>query len=135
MNLAHKIDQKEHKLQKVRTIRSFCISDFEFEWLTISELLKTNHEKDWFRRTAEDMEIVLDDDFGEGEDKGEEQEKLKLTVRAWKSQLKAMLAKPVMAQGTSGKYLTSGVVRDFAERLMSEASRCCCPSFLHFTFL
>ncbi len=40
-----------------------------------------------------------------------------------KSELKSLQSQPLVPQGISTKYLTSGIVRDLADRLLDESSR------------
>ena len=40
-----------------------------------------------------------------------------------KFELKSLLSQPLIPRGISTKYLTSGIVRDLADRLLDESSR------------
>jgi hypothetical protein len=40
-----------------------------------------------------------------------------------KLELKSLLSQPLIPRGISTKYLTSGIVRDLADRLLDESSR------------
>jgi hypothetical protein len=40
-----------------------------------------------------------------------------------KFELKSSLSQPLIPRGISTKYLTSGIVRDLADRLLDESSR------------
>ncbi|KAI8056775.1 P-loop containing nucleoside triphosphate hydrolase protein [Syncephalis plumigaleata] len=108
IQLAKQIDQKEHSTQKKR------------------------HEDDWMVRNAEALGIELDDVIhGTGKNKrnkyggddsdedNDERARQKAKVQQMKHNLNQLLSKPLMPHGSSGRYLTSGVVRDLADRLLN----------------
>ena len=47
----------------------------------------------------------------------------KQRIKSLKAQLKTLLSQPVIPRGISTKYITSGVVRDLADRLLDEKTR------------
>ncbi|GBC06794.1 hypothetical protein RclHR1_07050002 [Rhizophagus clarus] len=98
INLARQIDQEEHKIQKM------------------------NHDNDWFKKTAQEFEIDLDDDEIVNDSSKGSQKQIKEKIRSMKLELKSLLSQPLIPQGVSTKYLTSGVVRDLADRLLDESS-------------
>ncbi|KAJ2066220.1 ATP-dependent RNA helicase [Coemansia sp. S155-1] len=99
VDLAREIDLKEHKMNK------------------------ESHEKNWFKKNAEEMDIELDSDFMSSSDdeyggKAPQTEKhQKQLVQSLKAKLNQMLAKQIMGRGISGRYLSSGLISDLAERL------------------
>ncbi|CAG8458870.1 16842_t:CDS:10 [Cetraspora pellucida] len=102
IDLARQIDQEEHKLQK------------------------GNHDDEWFKKVAEDLEVDLDDDllFNKKEiNKGRQNnDPVKHKIQSLKLQLKRLLSQPLVPRGVSTKYLTSGIVRDLADRLLDGSS-------------
>ena len=105
---------------------------------------KENHEKNWMRETAAAMEIELGSDFsrcvsyptrfdtgaevepdiiGSNEDDAEPSKQRKRVqntkTAALKAELKHMLSQPLLAQGVSVKYITSGS-RPIADSLLDE---------------
>ncbi|KAJ2488960.1 ATP-dependent RNA helicase [Coemansia sp. RSA 2050] len=99
VDLAREIDLKEHKMNK------------------------ESHEKNWFKKNAEEMDIELDSDFMSSSDdeyggRAPQTEKhQKQLVQSLKAKLNQMLAKKVMGRGISARYLSSGLISDLAERL------------------
>ncbi|KAJ2907439.1 ATP-dependent RNA helicase [Coemansia aciculifera] len=99
VDLAREIDLKEHKMNK------------------------ESHDKNWFKKNAEEMDIELDSDFMSSSDdeyggKAPQTEKhQKQLVQSLKARLGQMLAKKVMGRGISARYLSSGLISDLAERL------------------
>ncbi|KAJ3184257.1 ATP-dependent RNA helicase [Geranomyces variabilis] len=94
MNLAKKIDEIEHKKQK-----------------------KT-HERNWFKKAAEEMDVELDTDFIDSRLTGGEQDTERsmkvakdqqMRVQKLKAELNELLAKDMVPKGISGNYLTSNV--------------------------
>ncbi|KAJ2497420.1 ATP-dependent RNA helicase [Coemansia sp. RSA 1972] len=89
-------------------------------------LNKAAHEKNWFRKNAEEMEIELDSDFmpSSDDERGAEDEhttrKEKQQIRSLKSRLTQMLAKKIFGRGISGRYLSSNSMADLAERLLDQ---------------
>jgi len=74
---------------------------------------KQNHETKWLKEMAEALEIELDDNNGVSENtgsKGRQGSSQKLVLM--KNQLKSLLASPIVAPGTSLRYLTSGKSSD-----------------------
>ncbi|CAG8762306.1 4566_t:CDS:2, partial [Dentiscutata heterogama] len=102
MDLARQIDQEEHKLQK------------------------GSHDDEWFKKVAEDLEVDLDDDLLFNKKKtnegGQSNDSAKYKIQALKLQLKELLSQPLVPRGVSTKYLTSGIVRDLADRLLDGSS-------------
>ncbi|KAI8918229.1 P-loop containing nucleoside triphosphate hydrolase protein [Powellomyces hirtus] len=102
MNIAKKIDEAEHKKQKKQ------------------------HEKNWFRKAAEDMDVELDMDFIDtrltGEQDTDRSRKVaadqQAKVQALKAQLNELLAKDFVPKGISGNYLTSNVDKGLADVLI-----------------
>ncbi|RKP27028.1 P-loop containing nucleoside triphosphate hydrolase protein, partial [Syncephalis pseudoplumigaleata] len=96
IQLAKQIDQQEHATQKQR------------------------HDDDWMIRNAEALEIELDDtDDDDAMATRGERTRSKAKVQQLKHELGRLLSQPLIPHGSSGRYLTSGVVRDLAERLLS----------------
>ncbi|KAG0357778.1 hypothetical protein BC939DRAFT_454781 [Gamsiella multidivaricata] len=98
--LAKKIDEQEHRIQKAA------------------------HQDDWMLKSAEAMDIILDEDIlnagPKSKDKDEDNSAMtgrKNKIKAMRAELKGMLQKRHMPQGASAKYITSGSIRDLADRL------------------
>ncbi|KAF9086368.1 ATP-dependent RNA helicase [Mortierella sp. AM989] len=98
--LAKKIDEQEHRIQKAA------------------------HQDDWMLKSAEAMDIILDEDVlnsgPKAKDKDDDNTAMtgrKNKIKAMRAELKAMLQKRLMPQGASAKYITSGSIRDLADRL------------------
>ncbi|KAJ1733759.1 ATP-dependent RNA helicase, partial [Coemansia biformis] len=87
------------------------------------KLDKRTHERNWFKKNAEDLDIELDSDFmpSSDDERGVEtkyQEKQdKLQIKALKSRLSQLLAKRVLGSGVNERYLSSSTISDLAERL------------------
>ncbi|KAF9426951.1 ATP-dependent RNA helicase [Podila epigama] len=102
--LAKKIDEQEHRLQKAA------------------------HQDDWMIKSAEAMDIILDEDVlnsGPKKDKDDDNSAMtsrKNKIKAMRAELKAMLQTRMMPQGASAKYITSGAIRDLADRLRNSAN-------------
>nr|CAG8433417.1 13248_t:CDS:10 [Entrophospora candida] len=101
IELARQIDQDEHKLQK------------------------TNYEEDWYKKAAKDLDVDLDDNSSQTSKK--QQNFIKGKIKSMKLELDKLLSQPLIPKGVSTKYLTSGVVRDLADRLLDKSS---CRTFL-----
>ncbi|KAF9163473.1 ATP-dependent RNA helicase [Mortierella sp. AD011] len=98
--LAKKIDEQEHRIQKAA------------------------HQDDWMLKSAEAMDIILDEDVlnsgPKAKDKDDDNSAMtgrKNKIKAMRAELKALLQKRLMPQGASAKYITSGSIRDLADRL------------------
>ncbi|KAF8975109.1 ATP-dependent RNA helicase [Entomortierella lignicola] len=98
--LAKKIDEQEHRIQKAA------------------------HQDDWMLKSAEAMDIILDEDVlnsgPKAKDKDDDNTAMtgrKNKIKAMRAELKALLQKRLMPQGASAKYITSGSIRDLADRL------------------
>ncbi|CAI2161477.1 7537_t:CDS:10 [Funneliformis geosporum] len=96
IEFAGQIDQEEHKLQKM------------------------NYDNDWIKKAAQEFEVDLDDNVNDS-NKGN-QRQTKERIRSLKFELNSLLSQPLVPRGTSTKYLTSGIVRDLADRLLDESS-------------
>ncbi|CAG8800058.1 515_t:CDS:2, partial [Gigaspora rosea] len=85
-----------------------------------------NHDDEWFKKVAEDLEVDLDDEllFNKKEtNKGRQNnDGAKYKIQTLKLQLKELLSQPLVPRGVSTKYLTSGIVRDLADRLLNSSS-------------
>src|SRR5438105_12691452 len=57
---------------------------------------------------------------------------IKGKIKSMKSELNGLLSQPLIPKGVSAKYLTSGVVRDLADRLLDKSS-CKLSSFFRFS--
>ncbi|KAJ2963969.1 hypothetical protein NQZ79_g1049 [Umbelopsis isabellina] len=102
VELATKIDKEEHRLQKI------------------------NHDDDWMKRMADELDIEYDEDEHSVKKKKrknaedeEEETKIQTKVRAWKAELKHMCAQPLMPHGASQKYITGSTMQDLVERLLN----------------
>ncbi|KAJ3712725.1 P-loop containing nucleoside triphosphate hydrolase protein [Lentinula raphanica] len=73
---------------------------------------KANHERKWLKETADALEIELDSDFAGDSDDDTPAKRLRKAdqakAAAMKAQLRQMLSQPLLARGTSAKFLTSG---------------------------
>ncbi|KAJ2477895.1 ATP-dependent RNA helicase, partial [Coemansia sp. RSA 2320] len=104
VDLARDIDLKEHRMNK------------------------TSHERNWFKKNAEELDIELDSDFLSSSDdehggKAPQSEKnQKLLVQSLKARLGQMLGQKVMGRGISARYLSSGIISGLAERLTDTAN-------------
>ncbi|KAJ1736836.1 ATP-dependent RNA helicase [Coemansia sp. Benny D160-2] len=100
VDLARDIDLREHKMNK-RT-----------------------HEKNWFKKNAEELDIELDSDFMPSDDDSEDASAVhskkmeKQQVKALRNQLGQMLSRKILGRGVSGRYLSSSAFNDLASRLM-----------------
>ncbi|KAF9352316.1 ATP-dependent RNA helicase [Mortierella sp. AD094] len=98
--LAKKIDEQEHRIQKAA------------------------HQDDWMLKSAEAMDIILDEDVlnsgPKAKDKDDDNSAMtgrKNKIKAMRTELKTLLQKRLMPQGASAKYITSGSIRNLADRL------------------
>lgn len=80
-------------------------------------------------KSAEAMDIILDEDVlnagPKSKDKDEDNSAMtgrKNKIKAMRAELKAMLQTRMMPQGASAKYITSGAIRDLADRLRDSAN-------------
>ncbi|KAJ3286470.1 ATP-dependent RNA helicase [Borealophlyctis nickersoniae] len=97
INLARKIDQEEHVVSKHK------------------------HDKNWYKKAAEEMDIELDEDLI-GSDS--EDTRAKDRVAAMRRELEVMLSKPLVAKGIAGRSLTGNVGgTTLAEVLMENAGK------------
>ncbi|KAF9539305.1 ATP-dependent RNA helicase [Mortierella hygrophila] len=107
--LAKKIDEQEHRVQK------------------------SAHQDDWMLKSAEAMDIILDEDVLNAAPKssknkgGDDEDNSAMTgrknkIKAMRAELKSMLQTRMMPQGASAKYITSGAIRDLADRLRDSAN-------------
>ncbi|KAF9574876.1 ATP-dependent RNA helicase [Mortierella alpina] len=116
--LAKKIDEQEHRVQKAA------------------------HQDDWMLKSAEAMDIILDEDVlnagPQAKDKDDDNSAMtgrKNKIKAMRAELKAMLQKRMMPQGVSAKYITSGAIRDLADRLRDTHNNPLMPAHLKSTAL
>ncbi|CAO3565128.1 unnamed protein product [Mortierella alpina] len=116
--LAKKIDEQEHRVQKAA------------------------HQDDWMLKSAEAMDIILDEDVlnagPQAKDKDEDNTAMtgrKNKIKAMRAELKAMLQKRMMPQGVSAKYITSGAIQDLADRLRDTQNNPMMPAHLKSTAL
>ncbi|KAF9949139.1 ATP-dependent RNA helicase [Mortierella alpina] len=116
--LAKKIDEQEHRVQKAA------------------------HQDDWMVKSAEAMDIILDEDVlnagPQAKDKDDDNSAMtgrKNKIKAMRAELKAMLQKRMMPQGASAKYITSGAIRDLADRLRDTHNNPMMPAHLKSTAL
>ncbi|KAL4079554.1 ATP-dependent RNA helicase [Scleroderma citrinum] len=89
VHLARQIDLQQHKVKK------------------------QSHERHWLKETAEAMDIELDSDFmSASEDDGKpskyQKKRFDAKIVSLKTELKELLAKPLLARGISARYITSG---------------------------
>ncbi|KAI9500950.1 P-loop containing nucleoside triphosphate hydrolase protein [Coemansia spiralis] len=99
VELAREIDLREHKMNKLA------------------------HERNWFKKNAEELDIELDSDFlpssdderSSGVAHSEKMEKQQ--TKALKGRLDQLLSKKILGRGVSGRYLSSSIISDLAERL------------------
>ena len=115
---------------------------------------KEKYEENWLKETADAMEIELDSDFAarcahffldclpvfellpprsdmEGKTSGPTRRQRKAAsarIKDQKQQLKQLLAQPLLTQGTSKRYITSGTNPIVHELLAGESESC--PSLL-----
>jgi ATP-dependent RNA helicase DDX24/MAK5 len=84
-------------------------------------------------KSAEAMDIILDEDILNAAPKsskskgGDDEDNSAMTgrknkIKAMRAELKAMLQTRMMPQGASAKYITSGAIRDLADRLRDSAN-------------
>ncbi|KAG9028583.1 ATP-dependent RNA helicase [Tulasnella sp. JGI-2019a] len=80
------------------------------------KITKANHDRNWMKKTAEEMEVEVDSDFmGESADEegmpssgSKKHVKEKNQIASLKSELSYLLRQPLVARGISMKYITSG---------------------------
>ncbi|KAF9578244.1 hypothetical protein BGW38_006063, partial [Lunasporangiospora selenospora] len=88
------------------------------------------HQDDWMLKSAEAMDIIIDDDMLNSGSKFNDKEGIdqsviaarKNKIKTMRAQLKEMLQKTMMPKGASSRYITSGSIRDQAERLRMNAN-------------
>ncbi|KAI9320389.1 P-loop containing nucleoside triphosphate hydrolase protein [Dichotomocladium elegans] len=97
VNLAVEIDKLEHSDQKEA------------------------HEDNWLRRMAEEMDVEYDDDE-EDEDRTKGK-KNKAKIHSKKSELKHLLAMPMLPFGVSRKYFTGGQVEGLADIILQNSKK------------
>lgn len=80
-------------------------------------------------KSAAAMDIILDEDVlnagPKSKDKDEDNSAMtgrKNKIKGMRAELKAMLQTRMMPQGASAKYITSGAIRDLADRLRDSAN-------------
>ncbi|KAF9971720.1 ATP-dependent RNA helicase [Actinomortierella ambigua] len=120
-------------------------------------MAKSAHEDDWMLKMAEEMDLIIDEDLlndPKKKDKKNKQkqqhddddepvggsvsagtEKDRAKAKALRAELKAMLQKPLMPRGASAKYITSGAIRDLADRLRDQGHNPLLPAHLNTTAL
>ncbi|KAJ1748418.1 ATP-dependent RNA helicase [Coemansia sp. RSA 1821] len=97
-------------------------------------LNKAAHERNWFRKNAEELDIELDSDFMPSSDDersaeaehGNRHERQQ--IKGLKAQLSQMLNTKIFSRGTSGRYLSGGIISDLAERLLDQSSNANIPT-------
>ncbi|KAG0232284.1 ATP-dependent RNA helicase [Actinomortierella wolfii] len=130
--LAKKIDELEHRMAK------------------------SAHEDDWMLKMAEEMDLIVDDDMlndpkkknkkGKNHQNNDDDEALddnssassekdRAKAKALRAELKALLQKPLLPRGASAKYITSGAIRDLADRLRDQNHNPLLPAHLQTTAL
>ncbi|KAH0581449.1 hypothetical protein H2248_012530 [Termitomyces sp. 'cryptogamus'] len=75
------------------------------------KIKKANHDRNWVKETAAAMEIELDSDYlsdDQGEPSNQRRKAKDAKNAALKAELKHILSQPLIAQGISTKYITSG---------------------------
>ncbi|KAJ2079480.1 ATP-dependent RNA helicase [Coemansia sp. RSA 988] len=104
VDLARDVDLREHKLNKQA------------------------HERNWFKKNADELDIDLDSDFIPSSD-DEEGAELDRSVRqerehikVLKSKLNYLLSQKIHGRGVSGRYLSGSIISDLAERLIDTAN-------------
>ncbi|KAJ2883434.1 ATP-dependent RNA helicase, partial [Coemansia asiatica] len=91
------------------------------------KLNKNTHERNWFKKHAEEMDIELDSDFlpSSDDERGSEikhSEKVdKMQIKSAKARLSKLMAQKILGRGISSRYLSSGVIGDLAERLSDKS--------------
>jgi ATP-dependent RNA helicase DDX24/MAK5 len=91
---------------------------------------KKQHESNWFRQTAEAMDIILDVDLvsaNESEDdvpkdRPRKRQKTVTSVIPLKHSLEDLLRQPLMPRGVSARYPTSGVVESLPQKILKNRS-------------
>lgn len=84
-------------------------------------------------KSAEAMDIILDEDVLNAAPKsfnskgGDDEDNSAMTgrknkIKGMRAELKSMLQTRMMPQGASAKYITSGAIRDLADRLRDSAN-------------
>ncbi|CAG8774245.1 15456_t:CDS:2, partial [Acaulospora colombiana] len=71
-------------------------------------------------KAAEEFGIELDENLDVNERSNKHVRKDK--IQSLKTQLRELLSQQLIPRGVSTKYLTSGIVRDLADRLLDEPS-------------
>ncbi|XP_033212425.1 ATP-dependent RNA helicase DDX24 isoform X1 [Belonocnema kinseyi] len=65
---------------------------------------RSNFQKDWIRKAAEEMDLIIDDARENTTSDNEETANIKRALKAKRHQLSNMLLKPLFPRGFSGKY-------------------------------
>ncbi|KAJ2768060.1 ATP-dependent RNA helicase, partial [Coemansia nantahalensis] len=92
------------------------------------KLSKRTHERNWFKKNAEELDIELDSDFmpssddERGVEAKREEKQDKQQTKALKAKLAQLLDKPVLGRGVSERYLSSSAIANLAERLTDSAN-------------
>jgi len=87
---------------------------------------KENHEKNWLKETAEAMEIELDSGLESADDEAasaptkQKRKAAEAKMAGLKAELRRLLAQPLVAQGVSTRYITSGSVSIADDMLAGE---------------
>ncbi|KAJ2808788.1 ATP-dependent RNA helicase [Coemansia guatemalensis] len=100
VDLAREVDLREHKLNKQA------------------------HERNWFKKNANELDIDLDSDFipSSGDEEGAELDRSvkqeRERIKVLKSKLNHLLSQKIHGRGVSGRYLSGSIISDLAERLI-----------------
>ncbi|KAJ2712243.1 ATP-dependent RNA helicase [Coemansia spiralis] len=87
------------------------------------KMSKRTHERNWFKKNAEELEIELDSDFmpSSDDERGAEakrdEKQDKHQIKTLKAKLCQLLDKRVLGRGVNERYLSSSTITDLAERL------------------
>ncbi|KIO19922.1 hypothetical protein M407DRAFT_30408 [Tulasnella calospora MUT 4182] len=107
------IDRLKHRVSLARRIDA-----------VVHKHTKADHEKNWLKQAAKDLDVEIDPDFVHIEDEdGDERayrkkKKEKEDAAALKRELEFLLKQPLVANGVRAKYITSGA-RSVVDNLIS----------------
>lgn len=76
---------------------------------------RKNTQKNWLRKAAEDMDIVVEDDVDSDSSIESDEAALRRQLKAKKHQLQSLLSKPIFPKGFSGRYPDVNIDMDVVE--------------------
>lgn len=80
------------------------------------------------RKMAKEADLDFDEDMldkkkKDNDDDGPSKKRKKAQINAKRAELEALLSKPMLPMGVSGRYLTSSMVSDLVDRLLENEGK------------